>query len=381
MANLGTKIVKIDKNGREGIQLAFENHHSSRFSSRISPKLGKQTLISMVTIIVIVLFILSLQAKQHRLLILISLDGTRPDYLERNITPTLSRLKSQGVLLEMKPSYPTITFPNHYTLVTGLPPGEHGIVANTFYDPSKNATFVYTNSQNNQDPDWWIAEPIWTTAIKKSLVCGTVFWPGSEHKHDGILPNYWLQFNNSMSIAEKIDLLLDWSANDPRPDFLTLYIPDIDHAGHEHGPFSESVNSALIAADSGIQKLLSRLESLGLGENTDIVIVSDHGMTDQFPEKTVILSEIIDIENAKIYMNGAMVMIEPNNESEISTIFKMLESASNQRYQTWLKDDIPDDYHFKSDRVSSIVLQALDNYAILETKTGWLGKGILCLKR
>ena len=309
------------------------------------------------------------------LLILISIDGAKPDYIHRGLTPTISKLARDGQYFVMKPSFPTITFPNHYTLVTGLHPAHHGLVANSFYDPIKNATFQYTDPLDNKDPDWWLAEPIWTTAIKQNLICGTLFWPGSEHVHDGILPHHWLTYNNSMDINEKVDILLTWTRLNPRPDFLTVYIPDVDHAGHEFGPDSEMVDNSLRNVDNGIAKLLGGLEKQGLNELTNLVIVSDHGMTTQSPQKVVILNEIIDTTTCNIYFNGAIVMIEPRDSSKIHDVYNKLYSQADGRYFAWLKDQVPIEYHFNSNRVSSIVLEARNNFAILENKNSWIGKG------
>ena len=328
------------------------------------------------TMLLILLIYCWLPTASQNLLILISLDGTRPEYLRRNLTPTLSRLANHGSMFEMKPSFPTITFPNHYTLVTGLHPAEHGIVGNTFYDPVKNDTFVYTNPAHNRDPSWWIAEPIWTTAIKQSIICGTLFWPGSEHEHDGILPNYWLQFNNSMRIQEKVNLILEWTTMKSSPRFITMYIPDIDHAGHEYGPNSEYTNLALKRVDDGIKKLLKGLKSQGLEDSTDIVIVSDHGMTGQSRDKVVLLNQIINTNETFLYFNGGMVMIEPKSIQDLDSIYTKLKAQANGRYKVWFKDTIPEEYHYSSPRVCSIILQALDNYAILENMDGWIGQGI-----
>ena len=210
-------------------------------------------------------------------LILISLDGTRPEYLDRGLTPNLSKLASGGVFHRIVPSFPSVTFPNHYSLVTGLYPESHGIVGNSFYDPSLNETFHYSSPVNNGESKWWSqAEPIWITARRQGLISATCFWPGSEAEHGGLRPNYWKQFQ-FVGIEQELQWILEWIDQPAQlaPDIVTLYIPHIDAAGHSFGPDSKEVNDTLVMVDSRIGDLVSALQSRNLYEATNFIVVSD----------------------------------------------------------------------------------------------------------
>ena len=179
-----------------------------------------------------------------RLTLLISLDGFRPEYLSRGLTPHLSSLAASGVAAEyMIPVFPAITFPNHYSVVTGLYPQSHGIVGNVFYDSTINDTFIYTSSLKNGQSQWWKGEPLWITAIQQGKRAATCMWPGSEAEIKGVRPTHWLKYTHSMTLDQKIDQVLDWADldQDERVDLMTLYIPDIDMAGHQGGVGSAAV--------------------------------------------------------------------------------------------------------------------------------------------
>jgi predicted AlkP superfamily pyrophosphatase or phosphodiesterase len=212
--------------------------------------------------------------------ILVSLDGFRTEYLSRGFTPVLTSLASKGISAKyMRPVFPSLTFPNHYTIVTGLYPESHGIVANIFHDPKLNDTFVYIDSVKNAESKWWGGEPLWVTARKQGLISATMMWPGSEAAIQNVRPNYYVKYNGSMSLEERIDGVLGWLdlRKSRRPNFITLYASDVDSKGHTDGPYSKAVNTSLSLVDSMIGRLISGLESRGIQDAVDLIIVSDHG--------------------------------------------------------------------------------------------------------
>ena len=101
------------------------------------------------------------------LTVLISIDGFRADYLDRGVTPVLSALAAGGVRADMRPSFPSKTFPNHYALVTGLRPDRNGIVDNNMYDVAITPQKFTMSAAVASDPRWWNeAEPIWVIATE-----------------------------------------------------------------------------------------------------------------------------------------------------------------------------------------------------------------------
>src|SRR5688572_15430716 len=212
--------------------------------------------------------------------ILISFDGFRWDYETKAPAPNLRSLAARGVRAEsLIPSFPTKTFPNHYTIVTGLYPGHHGIVANNIHDPSTGRTLTLANRKEVGDPMWWGGEPIWVTAQRQGLTSGAVFWPGSEAPIGGMYPRCWKLFDDSYPPDDRVDEILGWLELPPveRPRFITLYFSDVDSAGHSFGPDSIEVQEAVRRVDGYLGRLLKGLDARGLTNAVNVVVVSDHG--------------------------------------------------------------------------------------------------------
>lgn len=200
--------------------------------------------------------------------ILVSIDGFRWDYLDRGVTPNLSELARSGARAErMIPSFPSLTFPNHFTLVTGLTPDRHGIVNNTFEDPAvPTGTFKLSNAAAvTNRVSWDQATPIWVTAERAGVRTATEFWPGSEADIQGVRPSLYSHFDASVPSSARVDQVLAWLDLPPRqqPRFLTLYFDIVDTAGHHHGPDSAEVNAAAAEVDTAIGKLVQGLRQRG----------------------------------------------------------------------------------------------------------------------
>lgn len=212
--------------------------------------------------------------------ILLSIDGFRPDYLRRGDTPTLDRLAAEGVSASMRPSFPTMTFPNHYTMVTGLRPDRHGIVNNTMYDPARpGVRFTNKDPAQVRDHFWWDgAEPLWTTAEKAGIRTGTMFWPGSEAEIRGARPSAWVPYAAEIDWTRRVDFVLDWLRRPApeRPRLLTLYFDTIDKTSHNAGYDSPEKTQAIRDSDAAVARLVAGLAAMGQPAN--LVIVSDHGM-------------------------------------------------------------------------------------------------------
>ncbi|MQY62801.1 MAG: alkaline phosphatase family protein, partial [Calditrichaeota bacterium] len=180
--------------------------------------------------------------------LLISLDGFRWDYLEKADTPNLDRLVSTGAKARaLIPAFPTKTFPNHYTIITGLYPENHGIIANTMFDPAYGDTFMLSKRETVSDGRWYGGEPLWVTAEKQGRISATLFWPGSEAEIGGVRPTYWYQYDHDLPHADRINQILAWLDLPPdrRPIFITLYFPDTDDQGHRFGPDSQELATAI----------------------------------------------------------------------------------------------------------------------------------------
>ena len=249
------------------------------------------------------------RAEAADLVMLISIDGFRPDYLGQGVTPVLDRLAAEGATGSMQPSFPSVTFPNHYTLVTGLHPDRHGVVGNRFSDPA-----LGTFSMSSKETGWWNqAEPIWVTAEKAGVRSGVMFWPGSEVEIDGVRPGRWVPFDQSLTGDARVDIALSWQdlPADQRPRLGTLYFDIVDTAGHQHGPRAPGTRAAAASVDASIGRLVDGLKSRGVWERTVLLIVSDHGMAETSPERVAVIDDLIDPAALRIAYSGAVVMADP----------------------------------------------------------------------
>ncbi len=276
------------------------------------------------------------------LTILISLDGFRPDYLDRGNTPTLNALAADGARGAMRPSFPSLTYPNHYTLVTGKRPDHHGMVNNTLEDEDiPGVDFSMSNHAAVGDGRWWDqAKPIWVSAEQQGVHAGTLFWPGSEAQIDGVRPSYWKPYDEKLSYEDRVDTVLAWiDAKAPPLGFATLYFEGADTQGHHYGPDSPEVNAAAAEADAAIARLVAGLKARGLYETTNIIVVADHGMAPQPLSGLVEVSTLIDPAKAKFVSTGSIVGVRalPGFEAEVDAA--MLKP--HPHLTCWRKAQIP----------------------------------------
>ncbi len=275
--------------------------------------------------------------------ILISIDGLRPDDLDRGVTPHLSRLAAQGVRAEaMRPSFPTKTFPNHYTLVTGLRPDHHGVVDNTMEDAAiPGVRFTLSNVAAVTDRRWWDqAEPIWVTAEKHHIRTATMFWPGSEAAIQGVRPTRYAVFDGKLSADGRTDQLLSWIDHDDDSDgfgFLTLYFDDVDHAGHEQGPGSAMVMDALAQVDRAVGRLVDGLAARQRVAN--LVVVSDHGMAPVSASRVVRLDRMLPSGSYRVVSSGPFAGLEPTPGREAELEAALLQP--HEHAECWRKAEIP----------------------------------------
>lgn len=310
---------------------------------------------------------------QRNPLILISIDGLRADYLDRGQTPTLAAIAVRGVRAEfMRPSFPSLTFPNHYTLITGLRPDRNGIVANQMEDERiPGQRFTSSNSQAIGNRSWWDQGiPLWTTAKQQGLRSGTMFWPGSEAPVHGAHPDYWAPFDASASSENRVDTLLGWFDLPPakRPSLFTLYLDNVDVAGHRAGPESPEVDIALQTVDAAIARLLTGIEQRGLRASINLVIVSDHGMTSTSPSRVIYLDDLISPETGRAISFGALSGIVPAPEHREAVEARLL--APHEHMRCWRKSELPARFHYgRNRRIPPLLCLANPGWVIFDRAT------------
>lgn len=291
-------------------------------------------------------------------LLLVSLDGVHPDQLGRGNTPTLDRLAREGVQAEwMRPSYPSLTFPNHYTLVTGLRPDRHGIVHNTMRDDDLGS-FTLSNRDAVGDGRWWGGEPLWISAERAGLPTATLSWPGSEADVQGIRPTRWHLFDADRPKTERIEMVLGWlnESDDTRPRFATLYFEHPDSAAHAYGPDSTQMHEAMAMVDAMMGQLLEGIERNGLDDRVNMVIVSDHGMAAVPAGQRIAIEDMVAPDIAEVVSAGQVVGFAPL-PGRIAAAESALLGAHDQ-YDCWRKQELPGRWHYGlHPRVPAIVCQ------------------------
>ena len=301
--------------------------------------------------------------------ILISLDGFRADFLQRGITPTLNQFIAEGVSPKyMLPSFPSLTFPNHYTLVTGLYPESHGIVGNTFWAPDLEEEF-HTDRASLQKKWWAGAEPIWVTAEMQDIKTAIHMWPGSEAGMD-FSATYLDKFNMSEVLPRKTDRILELlDLPSQRPQLVAAYVPVVDSDGHKYGPNSSEIWSTISEVDVMLHTLFRGLNERNLTDIVNVVVVSDHGMATTSTDRCIQLDDIIDLNLIEHIDGWPLYGLRPKNPIDLRGLYDRLlvESQSNGNFDVYLRDEnMPAKYHFsKSDRIAPLWVVPKVGYAIV----------------
>ncbi|MEO1437158.1 MAG: ectonucleotide pyrophosphatase/phosphodiesterase [Bacteroidota bacterium] len=282
------------------------------------------------------------EAAEKPYLILISLDGFRWDYVERFHPPHLSQFIAEGVQAKsLIPSFPSKTFPNHYTVATGMYPDKHGLIANTFYSYAKDTTYIIRDRSLVEDSDFYRGTPIWVHASKAGMVTASYFFVGTEAKIQGTRPDYYFNYDGSVPNDERVRQALEWLSypKSKRPQLITMYFSDMDNIGHGFGPNNDQqLQTGLMRLDSTLGKLFDGIKATKLPVN--VLIVSDHGMLEVPVEKYLPQEKL---ENDALYRtvsNGALVSIHPHDPAQTDSIFQLLQNKADH-YQIYKTEDCP----------------------------------------
>jgi predicted AlkP superfamily pyrophosphatase or phosphodiesterase len=321
-------------------------------------------------------------AAQQRV-VLISLDGFRADYINRPAAVRLRQLAARGVRAEaLVPAFPSKTFPNHYTIVTGLYPGEHGIVANALRD-AELGLFSNRDADAQGDVRWWGGEPIWATAERQGLRAASQSWPGSEAPIGGKHQTWWNPYDQSVPRDARVRLILGWLAlpADSAPRFISGYFHELDEAGHNHGPDSREVDVALAQLDSVVGALVDGIARLGLTEQVNLILVSDHGMSATSSDRVIVLDELADLTDVEVVDVNPVAAIAPR-PADVERVYADLVNA-HPHLKVFRKGEMPATWRFNTHpRVTPIVAVADDGWVIARAsqairwrEQGWRGGG------
>lgn len=263
--------------------------------------------------------------------ILISLDGYRHDYTERFQPPNLSTFIEEGVQAEsMLPCFPSKTFPNHYSIATGMRPENHGLINNTFYDPEKNALYKISDREKVTDGSWYSGTPIWVQAAKSGMVTASYFFVGSEADVQGIRPTYYYDYNGSIPNEERTQQVIKWLQlpEIQRPHLISMYFSDMDDTGHRAGPNDDdALKETLFELDKTLGDFFKDLEQLNLPIN--IIIVSDHGMEEVLTENYIPVESLEDDEYYKTINGGATLHFHLKKKADLEAVYKSLKAKED----------------------------------------------------
>jgi predicted AlkP superfamily pyrophosphatase or phosphodiesterase len=293
--------------------------------------------------------------------VLVSIDGFRYDYAKLYGATHLEAMAKDGATAPdgMLPAYPSVTFPNHYTLVTGLYPEHHGIVAMSFYDPARKERYAFNDQKTVTDGSWYRGVPLWSLAEKQGMRAACFFWPGSEAEIAGARPSYYLKYDDKVPDDERVDQVVDWLKlpAEKRPHFVTLYFGEVDHAGHEYGPDAPETRAAARHVDGEIGTLRAKLGKLHLP--IDLVVVSDHGMVAE-QGGWINLDQYADFTGVETVGS----LIYPDSDASAAKLYAKLRIQSD-KFKVYRRSRMPKDLDYTDEpRIGDPVVVATGPYAI-----------------
>lgn len=274
--------------------------------------------------------------------ILIGLDGWRWDYVARHRPPTLSALAARGVHASgLIPVFPSLTFPNHYTIVTGLRPAAHGIVSNVMRDAAIPGQFRLADTAVTHRPEWWHGEPIWHTVTRQGRRAASMFWPGSDIAIGGRYPTRYRTFDHNLPPAERTSQVLEWLAlpADERPSFITLYYSDLDTDGHGYGPDAPEIAASVARVDAEIGRLVAGVARLSLTERVHWVVVSDHGMIGLSADRLIVLDDYVNLTSVDLGEVGPLLTLSGSSMSN-DAVYAAL-AGKHPHLQVWKSAELP----------------------------------------
>ena len=303
----------------------------------------------------------SAAAQKAHYLVLVSLDGFRWDYAKRDGAVHLLQLGKEGVWAPegMLPSFPSLTFPNHFTIVTGLYPEHHGLVANSFYDPTMQARYAINDPKAVTDGTWYSGVPLWSLAESQGMRTACFFWPGSEAKIAGYQPTYFVRYDDKIAEGARVKQVLEWLhlPEAERPHFITLYFAEPDHEGHMFGPDAPETRAAVRKVDALVGQLKAGLDATGLP--VDLVVVSDHGMV-KVQGDWITLDQFADLTD----FEWAGPLLYGKTEADRERVYNQLKKASSE-FKVYRRKNVPAELHYnQNEREGDPVVIATGPYAI-----------------
>ncbi len=305
----------------------------------------------------------SLEAQAKPYVILLSLDGFRWDLAQKFQAKNILALAQEGVQAEkLLSTYPSLTFPNHYSIVTGLYPVHHGLVDNHFYDTQKEKYYIKSSVDGATDSTWYGGEPLWRLAEQQGMLSAVYFWPGSEHSKNGIRPSYYYKYNEVTPMPQRLGVIKNWLElpAERRPHFINIYFPEVDKAAHKFTAESAQAEAAVLKMDAMIGELRQIIKASQLPVN--LIVVSDHGMTPINQSLTIPKPKALQNDQVIVPAGNALLHVHIKDKTQVKPIYKAL-VAEADGYQVYLRDKTPKRWHHRTaddrfNRLGDIILVA-----------------------
>ncbi len=330
----------------------------------------RRIVLRLFLILIFTVSALAGNAAEKPYVIIVSFDGFRWDYPDRGITPNLEKMTSDGVrAITFEPAFPSKTFPNHYTIVTGLYPQNNGLINNRFFDFFKGRQYRVGDTVSVCNAYWYKGEALWETAERQGVISASYFWPGSEVHLSYRHPTYFKKYDGSVPHAKRIQGIIDWLQlpAEKRPHLLFLYFSDTDTYGHRYGPNGQKINEAIRLLDKQIGILRAKIDSIGMGDKVNIILLSDHGMTQLKPDGKILLFKILKNKNVRVDGYGPLVQFFTSSSQEKQAVFETL-SAKAKGFTVYKKEDIPEYFHYKNNPFIGDVVAVADlGYTFIRT--------------
>lgn len=329
------------------------------FLLTISLLIQAQTAMADTTQVVVPNRFNSSDATNKPYVIMISADGFRYDYAKKYNAENLLRFSTNGVQAKaMNPGFPSVTFPNHWSLMTGLYPAHHGLIDNNFYDYKRKEKYLMSQKASAEDGSWYGGLPLWSLAEKQGMISASLQWVGSASDAGGMRPTYYYHYHEKFTPIEKVDKVISWLRlpENRRPHFISLYFPEVDGAGHHFGPEAKETETAVHLIDEAIGSLVQKVKDLGL-TNVNFIFVSDHGMIQVDAGNPLEIPQMLMNKDRFDYYNSqTLLRVFVKNPKEVKSVFRELKSNKSPDYTVYLDKKLPKYLHFsaKDDRYNRI---------------------------
>ncbi len=316
-----------------------------------------------------IIFIISgsIFAENDQYVLVVSMDGFRADYLEKTDTPNFDKMAKNGVHSEgLIPVFITKTFPNHYSIATGMYAESHGLIANSFFASDLGKHYSIRDRESVENGNFYGGEPIWVTAERQGVKTASYFWVGTEAAIAGVHPSIWKRYDQKVPFDDRIDSVMTWFSLPilHRPRLVMLYFHEPDWTGHEYGPNSVETVKQIQIMDGIIGTIMKKAKKLSIADKLNVLIVSDHGMTEVHPEQTIDLSAYADLSGVTTTGAGPTVFLSAESSKRLTYVYNELQQLPNA--QVYWKREIPDRWHFRDhERIPEILIIADEGWTLM----------------